>query len=123
VTDPLAHLAGRVEADLFFLAPVLALYARSERLDDAGLAAALGCPEDLLPRLKLCRPPRPEPGHFWDDVTRIADRFGLDPDRLAEVVRRGQAIQQMQSPGAAAEPGTLLAARDAPPPPPPESPP
>jgi hypothetical protein len=123
VTDPLAHLAGRVKDDPFFLASVLARYAGSERLDDAGLADALGCPAELLPRLRLCRPPRPEPEHFWADVTQIAGRFDLDPDRLAQVIRRGQAIQQMQSQVAAAGPGTLLAARDAPPPEPPEGPP
>jgi hypothetical protein len=114
MTDPLARLARKVEGDPFFLAPVLALFARSEGLDDAGLAAALGCPPAELPRLKLCRPPREGPEHFWPDVTQIATAFGLGPDRLAEAVRRGQALQRLQRP--AAGPGTLLAARDAPPP-------
>lgn len=120
MTDPLAYLAARADDDPFFLAAVLACYARSERLDDAGHAAALGCPAEQLPRLKLCRPPRPEPEHFWADVTQIAERFALDADRLAAAVRQGEAIRQMQSPAREASPGTLLAARDAPPPEPPD---
>ena len=115
MSDPLESLARRVEDDPFFLAPLVALYARSEGLDDAGVAAALGCPPAALTDVRLCRAPRPEPAGFREDVARIAGHFGLDPGRLAEVVRRGQAIQRARG-AAVAEGGTLLAARDAPPP-------
>jgi hypothetical protein len=118
MTDPLANLARRVEPDPFFLAAVLAEYARTEGLDDAGLAAALGLPPDRLPHLKLCRPPRPEAEFFWPDVEHLADRFGIPPEPLAEAVRRGETIARAKaaSPPAGADAGAFLAARDADPP-------
>jgi hypothetical protein len=118
MTDPLTRLAKRVEADPFFLAAALAVYARTEGLDDAGLAAALGLPADKLPHLKLCRPPRPEAEHFWADVEHLAGRFGIPPEPLADAVRRGQAVMQLRDATLPADTGAgaFLAARDADPP-------
>src|SRR5437764_15271163 len=100
--DPLDALAARAAGEPFFLGWVLAADAASEGLEDAGLAAELGCPTQELAMLRLCRAPRPEPPDIWDDVTRIAERFGLDPNRLAEVVKRGRVVRTFQqaSPGA-----------------------
>ncbi len=115
MNTPLARLAQRVQADPFFLASVLAPYAESQRLDDDGLAARLGCDGDTLTHLRLCRNPDPLPPHFWNDVERIAARFHLDPDRLAEIARFGQALLQARPPAdAAVIPGTgyLMAARE-----------
>ena len=111
MSNPLEALARRVESDPFFLAEVLARYARAERLDDLGLAEALGCTPETLTMLRLCRAPRTEAPGFGEDVDCIAGRVGLDADRLAEVVRHGQALEHMAGP--AASRGTLLAARDA----------
>lgn len=123
MSEPLNHLANRVAADPLFLANALAEYARSEGLDDNGLAAALGCRlEDLTP-LRLCRTPRPETADFRSDVAAIATRFGIDPATLAEVTRRGQGLAKLRTAtrSTAADPGFLLAARDddRPPSPPP----
>src|SRR5690349_2368943 len=96
MTDLLRRLADRVEGDPFFLAAPLAIFARTEGLDDAGLAAALGLAGDRLPELKLCRPPRPEPEHFWDDACRIAKHFGIDPAPLADALRRGQVLLRLR---------------------------
>src|SRR5205807_271529 len=110
------NLARRVESDPFFLAAVLAEFARTEGLDDAGLAAALGLPADRLPHLKLCRPPRPD--HFWPDVEHLAGHFGIPSEPLAEAVRRGETVVRARaaSPPAGADAGAFLAARDAEPP-------
>src|SRR5205823_1792353 len=90
VSRALDALARQLEGDPYFLASPLARYAASVRLDDAGLAAALACrPEDLT-ALRLCRAPRPDVAGFRADVTCVAERFGLDADRLAEAVRLGQ---------------------------------
>jgi hypothetical protein len=118
MTTPLDRLAKRVVRDPFFLAPLLALSAASEGLDDAGLAAALGCPVATLTDLRLCRAPRPDPDGFRHDVAAVAGRFGLDAGRLVEVVRRGQVLQKVQvsqrERGTAdVRGGTFLAARDA----------
>jgi hypothetical protein len=119
MTDPLARLAARAEADPFFLAAPLAVFAQTEGLDDAGLAAKLGLPPERLPKLKLCRPPRPEPEHFTADVRQIAGHFGIDPDALAHAVRRGQTVIELRSgqPAPADGTGAFLVARDADPPP------
>lgn len=123
MSGALDHMAARVAGDPFFLAHPLAEFAKSERLDDPALAARLGCrAEDLTP-VRLCRAPRPDPADFRADVAAVAARFGIDPGALAGAVRRGQGLARLreQAP-AAAEPGMLLAARDADPPPPAEPP-
>lgn len=115
MSEALDFMAARVATDPTFLAHLLTEYARSEGLDDAGLAAALGCPATELTRLRLCGVPRPD--QFRADVEAIAVRSGVDPDTLAGVVRRGQSLAHLRAvQGTAAEPGWLLAARDADPP-------
>lgn len=111
MADPLETMALWAEEEPFFLASALAAYARSEGLDAPGVAAALGCPVGDLAMLRLCRTPRTEPTEFWEDVTCIATRFGIDPQLLAGVVKRGQVVRRVLEPG----PGTarpLMAARD-----------
>ena len=115
MSKPLERLARRVQSDSFFLAAPLARYAGSEQLDDAALAARLGCDLDTLTHLRLCRNPEPMAPHFWKDVACIATRYRLDPDRLAEIVRFGQSLLQLQPPAEApAQPsaGYLMAARE-----------
>src|SRR5262245_7985431 len=109
--DPLELLARRVEADPFFLASTLALFAGSEGMADAALAQFLRCPTEALTMLRLCRTPDEEPPGFQRDVRRIAERFGADEDALTEAVRRGQALRRLRE-SAAPPGGTLLAARD-----------
>lgn len=124
MVEPIAELARRVEADPFFLASALAEYARSEGLDSSELAAWLGCSAAILPRLALCRRPRPSP-YFQADVDRIAARFGVRPDALARVARRADVLATLRRPatrdegvkgsGPATEDraaGLLMAARD-----------
>jgi hypothetical protein len=112
MSDSLDALARRAEGEPFFLASVLAAYARSEGLpDDAGLAAALGCRVGDLAMLRLCRAPRTEPDAFWEDVRSIAGRFGMEPERLAEAVKRGRVVRSFQA-ARPASGGPLIAARD-----------
>jgi hypothetical protein len=91
-TDRLTTLAERVEDDPFFLGCPLRLYAKSEGLSEAQLAAALECSPDALVLLRLCRAPTAEQGRFQKGIEEISVRFGIKPDVLTEVVRRGQAI-------------------------------
>lgn len=96
--------------DRFFLASALEEYARSEELGRESLAEELGCVPEMLGRLGLCRRPRSDPHGFREDVDRIASRFGISSERLAEVVRRSDALSALA--GARQEAGTLAAARD-----------
>src|SRR5262249_59305673 len=95
MSEALDHLANRVAADPFFLAFPLAEYARSERLDDSALAAALGCRVEDLTLLRLCRMPRDDPAGFRADTAAIAERFGIAPAKLADAVRRGQGLARL----------------------------
>jgi hypothetical protein len=122
MAEPLEALAARAETESFFLAWLLAAYARSQGQDDPALAADLGCRVEELVMLRLCRAPRPESREFWEDVRRIAQRFGIAPQRLAEVVKRGRVIRLFQAPAPAAG-GFLMAARDREPEPSPDEPP
>lgn len=117
-TEALDALAARAANEPFFLASLLAAHARSEKLDDAGLAAVLGCQPSELTMIRLCRAPRTEPAEFWEDVNRVAERFGLVPERLAEVVQRGRVVVRFEQPAPTVhEGGLLMAARDTEPPP------
>jgi hypothetical protein len=97
--------------DPFFLGSALAEYARSEGLDEAELAAALGCSSEALARLRLCRRPDPAPERFLDEVELIAHRFGARPEVVAEAVRRADALVALREPALGAR-GLLMAARD-----------
>ncbi len=105
----LRRAAERAGDRPFYLASALLAYARAERLDDAGLAAALGCDPARLPALLLCRRPTGEGAVFRADVEAIATRFGLSAVRLAQVIRRANALVAFQG-SAPAQPGGLLAA-------------
>jgi hypothetical protein len=115
MSESLERLARRVRDDPWFVAAPLARFAESQRLDDAGLAAHLGCDVSALTPLRLCRNPQPQPPHFGRDVDRIAQRCDIDADRLAEVLRFGQALLAARPPaeGVAGRAGYFLAARDA----------
>jgi hypothetical protein len=104
--DPLDWLAKRAEQEPFFLAAVLAAYAHGEGLDDTALASALGCAAGDLTMIRLCRAPRSESPQFWEDVTAVAVRFGMEPRRLASAVKRGRVVLRLRE----APPGGFLAA-------------
>ena len=113
MSHPLEYLAARVTDDPFFLAYALKLFAAGEGLDDAALAARLGCTPETLTDLRLCRMPREDAPHFRDDILTIAASFPVDAAVLAEVVRHAQVVAPLRKPAAATGPEVLLAARDA----------
>jgi hypothetical protein len=86
--EALEQLATRACLDRWFLGAALAAYQRRHYLDDAGLAATLGCAPDLLTHLRLCRCPGiGEPDRTQaEDIAAIAGRFGLDATILARVL-------------------------------------
>lgn len=106
------RLARRARRDPHFLAFALAEYAAAEELDDATLAGRLGCTADGLFGARLCPAPRADAEGFAADVTRIAGRFGLDRDRLAEAAKHGQVVLLMRGTPSAPAGGVYMAARD-----------
>ncbi|CAN96316.1 hypothetical protein predicted by Glimmer/Critica [Sorangium cellulosum So ce56] len=65
-------------------------YCRTEGKTREQLAALLGCRVDSLDWLSLCR--KPDPERFAEDVTRIAERFQIEGPRLAQIIRRVDAV-------------------------------
>lgn len=89
-SDAFVRAAVRAQSQPWFLAGALAQYQRAQALDDAALAAALGCASADLPRLALCRRPDPaDPVAFAQDVVHLAQRFGLAADLLATICQVG----------------------------------
>lgn len=111
MSEHLRRLARGLEAEPDFLACVLAEHARAERIDEAELAKRLGCDEETLTDLRLCRVPRPAPPMFGDDIDQIADCFKIDADALAAIVRGAASLRALrgEAPSAA---NFLMAARD-----------
>lgn len=89
-------------------------YQKHERKSREELAAELGCSLDVLDWLSLCR--RPDEERFAEQVGLIAERFGVEPSRLAMVLRRVEVLDALPSVGEEMDPALeesfLLAARD-----------
>ncbi len=86
-------------------------YCRNEELTREQLSSLLGCSLDSLAWLSLCR--RPAPEQFAEDISKIAERFEIDASKLAQIVRRVDAIAVLRRAiNAQEEDPLLLAARD-----------
>ena len=107
--SPLARLASRASAEPSFLGWQLAVFARVRGFDDDSLATHLGCPVATLANVRLCGAIRAD--HFREDVLCVANKFGLNPARLAEAAKLLPA-EPRREPASAEAPGVLLAARD-----------
>lgn len=107
----LRRAARRARAREGFVASALEDYQRAHGLDDAGLAALLGCSSESLPRLALCRLPAPE--RFREGVEEIAAYTGADPASLAHLLRQAETARVFRGRSAPlGGRGLLAAARD-----------
>jgi hypothetical protein len=106
-------LAARCASDPFFLASALAAYQQRHGLDDAALAAALGCAPAVLTQLRLCRRPgEAEPSRtVEEDVAQIAGRFGIDPAALRRAVEEAADLSAGGSPAPGPPPTPLMRLR------------
>src|SRR5262245_42774064 len=109
MANELDLLAKRAESDLFFLGSLLKSFATSEQLDEAALAKKLECTMETLTMLRLCRAPHAD--SFKDDIYKIAAKFEVDRDTLAQAARRGQVLLQIRR-DTPSDIGFMLAARD-----------
>jgi hypothetical protein len=109
IETQLRRLAARASEDPSFLGWQLAAFARVRGFDDAALADFLGCPVEALANVRLCGPIRPE--YFREDVTCVAAKFGLNPQRLAEASKLLPS-EPARGPADVEIAGVLLAARD-----------
>jgi hypothetical protein len=85
----LAHAAVRFSRDPYFLGYLLLAAQARHGWSTAELRAHLGVDEDGLLDLALCRAPAGPPTPAY--TSRLAGRWGLDEERLAGIIRAGQA--------------------------------
>jgi hypothetical protein len=88
--DRLDTLAARAGRDPFFLGWALASSQKRHGLDDAALAALLGCPLAELAGLRLCRQPGAGGADAEGDVAEIARSYGLDAEALERVLAEAE---------------------------------
>lgn len=89
----------------------LEVYRDREGLALPALAAHLGCPLETVQHLSLCRQPRAE--HWAADTAEIAQRYGIDQDRLADLLLDAQAYAGTRRPAAASAERVFGGARTA----------
>ena len=106
----LRRAAERAGEDRFFVAAALATYKEEHGLDDAALAALLGCEPSRLSRLGLCRRPDARSQSFGAEVQQIASYAGVQPLAFAMLLKEVSALRALR---VAESSATLLAARDA----------
>ena len=107
MANPLDEMAERSRHEPFFFGYLLEQYAVAERLDDATLAAELGCSATDLRGIRLCRAPRDDRAGSAEDVRRVGEVLKLDEGKLTRVVRRARVAAMFRGKG-----GSLMAARD-----------
>jgi len=96
-----------------FAAHALSLCARARGRPLVHLCEELGCDEEALLRLAMCRRPRDTGNDFRRDVEQIAHYAGIDPHRLASLFREAQFLAPLARDTAAPDPARILwAARE-----------
>ncbi len=108
-----AHLlslaAARASRQPFFMASALEAFRQATDTDEAGLATRLEIETSKLSRLALCRRPTPaESQSFGREVQAIAEKFGIAPAKLANLLRQVASYEADKT----ARPIGLMAARD-----------
>jgi hypothetical protein len=94
-----------------YMAGLLTAYQEMQGMDERQLAADLGCSDERLLLLGLCRAPRR--AQFAADVREVAAFAGADPGRLAQMIRAVEAKRALAQRRGVAGEGYLAAARDA----------
>lgn len=116
LNELLCHAAKRATRQPFFLGAALEDFCAHRGMGETALIRFLECPPECLPKLALCRRPNPDLSTFCSDVHRIANAFGLQADRLVQILREVDTLkalgQTAPETGQEESKGVLLAARD-----------
>lgn len=121
---PLAGLARRLRDNPAYMAHILAIYQRHERLDEKALADHLGTTPEMLTRLALCKRPEANSPQFAQQVRQLAAYTQSEAGQLANLIRQVDSLERLADrpavPGKESaetsprqlRPGLLAAARD-----------
>jgi transcriptional regulator with XRE-family HTH domain len=86
----LSTAARRSSERKWTLGHVLEKYRQFENKSSEELAMELGCSLETLEWLELCS--RPNEDTFAEDLNAIAERFNVDPNGLASVIRHAESL-------------------------------
>ncbi len=103
----------RISERTWTLGHVFEKYRQFENKSPEELAMELGCSLETMDWLALCR--RPDEDTFAEDLSAIAERFNVDPNGLASVIRHVESLgvfAARQKGSHTARPGLMLAAQD-----------
>lgn len=106
VFKQLAGLASRLQNDPAFMASILAVYQKQERLSDEALAAQFKSTPEMMVRLALCKRPETTSSRFADQVRQIATYTNLDAAQLAQMIRQVDSLAKLSEQPKATRPGT-----------------
>jgi hypothetical protein len=98
------HLVALARRDPQFIGSALAKYQQEHDLDAARLAAWLGCGQDALLRLSLCRLPGDRIERSPDELLKIARFAPCNPDSLAHLLREVSTLGALEPGGSAGTP-------------------
>jgi len=80
----------------FFLASVLEAYRQMNDMSSEEFARFLGCSQEDVVRLALCRRPIAHSPTFLSDIDHLARRFAFPGERLIQIIREVDAIQALR---------------------------
>src|SRR5439155_5495036 len=103
-------MVNRARQNTFLLGRTLSEYEQANGLNDAALAAKLGCTREALSRLALCRCPDDRDPSFAKDVQAIASFAPCSANALIGIVRQVRALHALREQPATSA-GLLMAAR------------
>ncbi len=91
----LARAAAFFSAQPDFLGYWLEVYRERGDVEPAGLARELGCSLETLLQLALCRRPRQD--RLYEDTRELAERYGVDQDRLTDLLLDAEVFDSAHS--------------------------
>lgn len=110
----LALAARRSRSEPGMLGHVFERYRQLESRSEEELATELGCTQDVIRWMSLCR--RPEDPHFAEQASAIAARFDIELKPLVHLLRRvdvmGDGPRRPRDELEGTRPVTRVAARD-----------
>lgn len=112
-SDSIARFVSRTKDDPLFVGHSLRAFAAARDLDEAHIAAFLGCGQGAISRLAMCRQPSVNEETYQQDIEQIAAFVGCDSSRLQQLLRETMGISVLRESTASVRDNvTLLAARD-----------
>lgn len=91
------ELEIRLRSNPNFMSWVLATYQKQERILEADMIQILNTTPDMFYRLALCKRPDSSRSEFAEEIRQLANYTSIEPNRLANLVRRVEALDKFMT--------------------------